>query len=401
METNRGRGNGIWELGLGAASTLTLAMLLAGCSGAESAPPPPGLPSVEVAPVIEREITEWDDFSGRLEAVQKVEVRPRVSGYIEEVAFPEGKEVKKGTLLFLIDPRPYEAVLHQAQAELERVKTRTELAQQEVDRAQKMLGRKAISQEEMDERVNALREGQAGIAAAKAAVDQAALNLEFTRITSPIDGQASRTEITRGNLVQSNVPSPTLLTTVVSTTPIYSYFEVDEQSYLKYVGLEKSGQLRSKRQYKNPVYMGLASEQGYPHLGYIDFLDNQVNPATGTIRVRAVFDNQDHQFTPGLFARMRLQGSGKHTAILVRDEAIGTDQDKKFVLKLDANGVLQYQKLELGPTLDGLRIVRSGLKAGDEIVVSGTMRVRPGVTVKPERVKMEPENTAAPNGGSH
>jgi RND family efflux transporter MFP subunit len=374
----------------------TVIALASGCKQVQSAPVM-APPNVLVAPVIEREITEWDEFTGRLDAVQKVEVRPRVSGYIDQVTFTEGKMVKHGELLFQIDPRPYEAELHRAQAEEERVEARAKLAQQEIDRAEKMLAKRAISQEEVDERRNALQESQAGIAAAKAAVDQAALNLEFTHITSPIDGQVSRTEITRGNLVVGgqNTPAATLLTTVVSLDPIYSYFEADEQSYLKYCALARDGKLKSSRDVKNPIYMGLANEKGYPHPGYIDFLDNQVNAATGTIRARAVFANKDHMYTPGLFARLRVVGSGKYKAILVRDEAIGTDQDKKFVLRVGTNSTVQYQVVELGPLVDGLRIVREGLKPGDQIVVTGVMRVRPGISITAEKTVMEDNSAPA------
>ena len=358
-----------------------------GCRNAESAAAPPP-PTVSVAPVIERQITEWDEFTGRLDAVQKVEIRPRVSGYIDKVAFTEGKEVRAGDLLFQIDPRPYQAELDKARAEEERVKTRSVLAKQEVDRAEKMLAKRAISQEEMDERTNALQESVSAIASAKAAVEQAALNVEFTHITSPIDGRVSRTEITRGNLVASG-PGATLLTTVVSLNPIYAYFDGDEQSYLKYVKLARNGQLRSSRDVKTPVYMGLANEDGYPHQGYIDFLDNQVNAAAGTIRIRAVFDNRERLFTPGLFAKIKIVGSGNYKAILVRDSAVGTDQDKKYVLRLAPDGTVQSQFVQLGPLVDGLRIIREGLKPGDKIVVNGTLKVRSGMQVKAEVTPME------------
>lgn len=383
---------------LGLAFSIAILAFLQGCGQTQSSPAPVA-PKVSVAPVIEREITEWDEFTGRLDAVQKVEVRPRVSGYIDQVAFTEGKEVHKGDLLFQIDPRPYQAELDRARAEEERVKTRAILAKQEVDRAEKMLAKKAISQEEMDERVNTYKENDSAIASAKAAVDQAALNLEFTRVLSPIDGRVSRTEITKGNLV-SSTPTPTLLTTVVSQNPVYAYFEADEQSYLKYVALAKKGQLPSSREVKNPIYLGLANEEGYPHVGYIDFLDNQVNPATGTIRTRAVFDNRDHLFTPGLFARLRIQGSGKYKAILVRDDAVGTDQDKKFVLRLANDGTVQNQFVQLGELYDGYRIIHAGLKSGDRIVVSGVMRVRPGMAVTPENASMEIPSSRNANGAA-
>jgi multidrug efflux system membrane fusion protein len=251
-----------------------------------------------------------------------------------------------------------------------------------------MLAKRAISQEEMDERTNALQESVSAIASAKAAVEQAALNVEFTHITSPIDGRVSRTEITRGNLVAGG-PGATLLTTVVSLNPIYAYFDGDEQSYLKYVKLARSGQLRSSREVKTPVYMGLANEDGYPHQGYIDFLDNQVNAAAGTIRIRAVFDNRERLFTPGLFAKIKIVGSGNYKAILVRDSAVGTDQDKKYVLRLAPDGTVQSQFVQLGPLVDGLRIIREGLKPGDKIVVNGTLKVRSGMQVKAEVTPME------------
>jgi RND family efflux transporter MFP subunit len=388
-----------WSFGevLSALSPVLLSILvvaaISGCNRAQSAPVQEA-PKVTVAPVLERNITEWDEFTGRLDAVEKVEVRPRVSGYIERVAFTEGKEVAAGTLLFQIDPRPYQAILDQARAEEERVRTRSVLAKQEVERAEKMLAKRAISQEEMDERLNALRESESGIASAKAAVEQAALNLEFTHVTSPIHGRVSRAEVTAGNLV-TVAPNPTLLTTVVSMNPIYAYFDGDEQSILKYAALARKGQLPSSRDVRNPVYLGLANEEGYPHKGYIDFMDNQMNPASGTLRVRAVFDNSDRLFTPGLFARIRLVGSGKYKAILIRDDAVGTDQDKKFVLSLAQDGTVQYQPVQLGPIVDGLRVVKQGLTPGDQIVVSGVMRVRPGMKVNADHSSMEAQKTGA------
>src|SRR5580704_8973462 len=381
-----------WSFGgvLTALSPMLLSLLMvagiSGCNRAQSAPVQEA-PKVTIAPVLERNVTEWDEFTGRLDAVEKVEVRPRVAG-------TEGKEVAAGTLLFQIDPRPYQAVLDQARAEEERVRTRSVLAKQEVERAEKMLAKRAISQEEMDERLNALRESESGIASAKAAVEQAALNLEFTHVTSPIHGRVSRAEVTAGNLV-TVAPNPTLLTTVVSMNPIYAYFDGDEQSILKYAALARNGQLPSSRDVRNPVYLGLANEEGYPHKGYIDFMDNQMNPASGTLRVRAVFDNSDRLFTPGLFARIRLVGSGKYKAILIRDDAVGTDQDKKFVLSLAPDGTVQYHPVQRGPIVDGLRVVKQGLKPGDQIVVSGVMRVRPGMKVNADHSSMDAEKTTA------
>ena len=361
-----------------------------GCSADTPAPPPP--PAVTIADVPEREITEWDEFTGRLEAVDAVEIRPRVSGYIKRVAFAEGKEVKKGDVLFEIDPRPYQAELERAEAELERASTGASLASSEVARAQKLVDVQAISREEYDTRTAAQSQGGASVRAAEAAVATARLNLEWTRVRSPISGRVSRAEVTLGNLVQSGPATP--LTTVVSLDPIYVYFEGDEQTYLKYTALARGGSRPSSRDARNPVYMGLANEDGlFPHKGYVDFVDNQLNPETGTIRARAVFSNKDRIFTPGLFARIKLIGSGKYRAALILDRAVGTDQDKKFVLAVKPDSTVEYRSVKLGRLVDGLRIVDSGLTAGDRIVIAGLQRVRPGMKVAPTTAPMALDST--------
>ncbi len=375
-------------LTLAAASTV----LINACSQAQSAPAPaaPPAPEVSVAPVIAREVSEWDEFTGRLAAVDSVEVRPRVSGYIQKVTFTEGAEVRRGDVLFTIDPRPYEAELGRARAEWQRAVTRAELAQREKARAEPMLKKQAISQEEMDTRVSGEREAEANVVAAKAAVDVAELNLEFTRVTSPINGRVSRAEVTEGNLVSGGAAgAATLMTTVVSLDPIYAYFEGDEQVYLKYAGQASRDGRRGSRSRREPVFLGLANEQGHPHEGYLDFMDNQLDASSGTIRVRAVFANKERLFAPGLFARIKLTGGRPYAAILIDDRAIGTDQDKRFVLRVGANNTAEYQGVELGPIVDGLRIVRSGLKPGDRIIVNGLQRVRPGSPVAPKDVPME------------
>jgi RND family efflux transporter MFP subunit len=377
---------GMSTRGLALISALGLTISLAGCAAKPADPPPP--PAVTVAPVLEREINEWDEFTGRLQAVDQVEIRPRVSGYIKRVTFPEGKEVRKGEVLFEIDARQYEADLARAEAQLEQARTASQLAAREVERAQRLVSVKAISQEEFDSRTSAQANGLAAVRAAEAAVQNAKLNLEWTRVRSPIAGRVSNAEVTAGNLVQAGPPTATLLTTVVSLDPIYAYFEGDEQTYLKYTTLARAGTRSSSRDVRNPIYLGLANEDGFPHKGYVDFVDNRLNPETGTIRARAVFSNKDRIFTPGLFARMKLVGSGRYRAALVLDRAIGTDQDKKFVMAVGDDSRAVYRPITLGGSVDGLRIVTAGLKTGDRIIVNGLQRVRPGALLKTEIAAM-------------
>jgi multidrug efflux system membrane fusion protein len=389
---------GMSTRGLALISALGLTISLAGCAAKPADPPPP--PAVTVAAVLERDVNEWDEFTGRLQAVDQVEIRPRVSGYIKRVTFPEGKEVRKGEVLFEIDPRQYEADLARAEAQLEQARTASELAAREVGRAQRLVSVKAISQEEFDSRTSAQANGLAAVRAAEAAVQNAKLNLEWTRVRSPIAGRVSNAEVTAGNLVQAGPPTATLLTTVVSLDPIYAYFEGDEQTYLKYTTLARAGSRPSSRDVRNPIYMGLANEDGFPHKGYVDFVDNRLDPETGTIRARAVFSNKDRVFTPGLFARMKLVGSGRFRAALVLDRAIGTDQDKKFVLVLKPDKTVEYRSVQPGRLVDGLRVISSGLKGGEQIVINGLQRVRPGMKVTPAVGSMEPDSTTTASAGS-
>ena len=351
-------------------------------------------PQVSVASALERNVTEWDEFTGRLEAVQSVEVRPRVTGYIESVNFTEGSTVRKGDLLFVIDPRPYRAELSKAEAELARAVASAELAASDAARSEKLVDIKAVSREEYDSRINASREAKANVAAARAAVDSAKLNLEFTRITSPIDGRVSKAVVTTGNLVTGGSNSAPLLTTVVSLDPMYVTFEGDEQIYLKYNELSRRGERSSSRDAANPVLMGLANENGYPHRGAMVFVDNQVDPRTGTIRARAAFENKDGFLTPGLFARVKLLGHNSYQAVLVDDRAIGTDQSQQFVYVVDAQNKVTYRPVKVGRLTDGLRIVEQGLQAGETVIVNGLQRVRPGVVVATERVAMDAREIA-------
>jgi len=373
---------------------ISILTVLAGCSAPKAAAPPS--PSVTVAAVPEKEITEWDEYTGRMEAVDAVEIRPRVSGYIQRVVFNEGKEVHKGDVLFEIDPRPYQADFDRAQAQLEQAKTSAALAERDAERAKNLVDKQAISKEEFDQRTSAKSNADAAIRAAEAALETARLNLDWTKVRAPISGRASRAEVTAGNLVQSGPPNSTLLTTVVSLDPMYVYFEGDEQSYLKYQALARKGSRPSSREVKNPVLLGLADENGtFPHKGYVDFVDNQLNSQTGTIRARAVFSNKDRIYTPGLFARIRLLGSAKYKTTLILDEAIGTDQDRKFVLALKPDSTIEYRPVQLGPLVEGLRVVKSGLKAGDKVVINGLQRVRPGIKVSAKEAPMAPDTSAA------
>jgi RND family efflux transporter MFP subunit len=370
-----------------------VALTLGGCS--KGGPPPAPPPEVSVAPVIEKRVKDWDEFTGRLQAVETVEIRPRVTGYIDKVAFTEGSLVKRGALLFVIDPRPYQADYDHAAADVKRFKTALDLGRIELVRVQRLRDSGAVSEEELDERKSTVAQAEANVAGAEAALEAALLNLNFTRVTSPIDGRVSRAEVTRGNLVTGGSNGGTLLSSVVSMDPIYLYFDADEQSYLRYTQLARDGERPSSRDAGNPVQVGLANEEGFPHPGTVDFIDNQLNPQTGTIRARAVLQNKDGQFTPGLFARVQLLASGEYSAILIEDRAVNTDQSQKYVLLLGADNKIEYRKVTLGRVIDGLRVVRDGLKRGDVIVVNGAQRVHPGITVTPQRVAMGGEGAHA------
>lgn len=356
------------------------AALVSACSRADAqgaSTPPPA--SVTAASVVARDITEWDEFTGRLEAVDSVAVRPRVSGYVSAVKFDEGSIVKRGDLLFLIDPRPFQTEVDRLRAELLRARATVERAQNELKRAETLAAENAMSSEERGRREAFARESEAQVAAVEAALRAAELNLEFTRVTSPIDGRVGRAIVTAGNLVSSGPGEATLMTTVVSVDPIYATFEADEQTFLRYGDVARRAGLE--------IRMGLAHEKDFPRAGKMDFLDNHINPATGTIRGRAVFENEDRGLTPGLFVRLRLPGNGSRPGVLIQDRAVGTDLDKRYVYVVES-GAVEYREVELGPIVDGLRVVRNGLVAGDVVVVNGLQRVRPGAPVKAELTEM-------------
>src|SRR5690606_28143556 len=341
-------------------------------------------PEVSVAQVLERDITNFQEFTGRIEAVERVDLRPRVSGYIEAVAFREGASVNKGDVLFTIDPRPYEATLKRAEAELARAESAVRQAQGEHDRAVKLLALRALSQEEFDARTAGIEKARAEVQAAQAALDAAQLDLSFTKVRAPITGVVGRAEVTAGNFVGSG---QTLLTRLVSMDPVYVRFEGDEAAYLRQAQYTRENGA-SGQDVQQPVWVGLANEEGYPAQGLLVFTDNELDPQTGTISARARLSNRDRLFTPGLFARVRLGEGATHSAVLIEDRAVGTDQTRRFVYVVKPDNSLEARPVELGAMHEGLRVVRAGLEPGEQIVVNGLMRVRPGITITPQLVAM-------------
>jgi multidrug efflux system membrane fusion protein len=367
------------------AGAAALFFLAGGCQ--KSAPPPaaPPPPSVTVSQPVARDVIEWDEYQGRMDAVDMVEVCARVTGYLQSVNFKDGAEVKQGDLLFVIDPRPYQADLDRAGADLRQAQTKFELASNDLVRGQRLLKARAISEEEADGRSNAERTSASAIESARAAVETAQLNMEYTRVIASISGRIGRKLITEGNLVNGNQGQATLLATIVSLDPIYCYFDADERSIIKYQQLAREGKGDNIRNGKMACELALANETGFPHKGVLDFVDNRVDPATGTLRVRGVFANPDRILQPGFFARVRVPGSAKYSALLIPDQAVGTDQGQKFVYAVDAQNMVQYKIVDLGPMIDGLRVVREGLLSNDWIIVNGLMSVRPGAKVNPAR----------------
>jgi membrane fusion protein, multidrug efflux system len=367
----------------------TLAGLNAGCSSsAESkSSKSPAPVEVSVAEVICKQLGDSDEFTGRLEAVNAVEVRPRVSGYLQSVHFKEGAIVRQGDLLFQIDSRPFQAEVDRLKGELSQARAQVSRAQSDFERAERLHNNDGMSAEEYDRRAAVRNEAEARVASTAAALRGAQLNLEFTRVTAPITGRVGRAEITEGNLVEAGAAPGRPLTNLVSLDPIYVYFDVDEQTYLKYARQTRARQT-SSRELRNAAVLGLADEDGFPHVGQLSFVDNQVSSSTGTIRLRATFANKNLALTPGLFARIRLQGGGAYSGCLAKDEAVVTDLNQKYVFVLGKENKLEYRPVKLGPMTDGLRVVRDGLHEGDVIVVNGLQRVHPGSLVTPKKVFM-------------
>ncbi|WP_035681982.1 efflux RND transporter periplasmic adaptor subunit [Azospirillum brasilense] len=346
---------------------------------AASAPAPPP-PEVDVAPVVAPKITDWQSYSGRLEAVDRVEVRPQVSGAITAVHFRNGALVKKGDPLFTIDPRPHVAEVARAEAQVAAAQAAVRFTTADLDRAQRLVQNNTVSRQTLDEKENAAREAGANLKAAQAALDLARIDLEHTQVTAPISGRVSRAEATVGNVVASGA-SAAPLTTLVSVSPIYASFDVDEQTYLRHIASVKDAA-------DVPVQLGLANESGYSRGGTVEHVDNRLDAVSGTIRVRAKFDNPDGMLVPGLYARVKVGGSTPHDALMVEDRAINTDQDKKFVLVVGGDDTVQYREIIPGAAQNGLRVVKSGLAAGERIVVNGLQHARPGARISPKTVAM-------------
>jgi multidrug efflux system membrane fusion protein len=346
------------------------------------------LPEVTVAEVIHRPLREWQEFTGRLQAPNTVEIHPRVNGFVDRVAFTDGARVKKGQLLFQIDPRPFQAEVDRLVAERTRSVSDLELAKANRARAERLISAHAISREEYERQVAAEASAQGSLGSIDASLQEARLNREFTEVRAPIDGHVSRAIITAGNLVTG----ASLLTTVVSDDPVYVYFDADEQTYLRYAKAKRDHAHSNGGALSNngaaDIYIGLVDEEGYPHAGQLDFIDNQVDATTGTIRARAALANPDGRYTPGLFARVRLVGGEDRDSVLIEDRAVGTDLSKKFVLTLTHDNRIEYRLVELGPEINGLRVVTRGLAPNELIVVNGLQHVRPGQSVAATRVAM-------------
>jgi len=342
-------------------------------------------PKVTVAPVAQKNIVEWQEFTGRTEAIETVEVRPRVSGHIQQVSFQSGQLVKKGDLLFQIDPRWHKAEFDRREAEYEQSKVHYENADREARRTEQLLASKAISTEEAEARQARFHEAKAAVLASEAARDFAKLDLELTEIRAPINGRVSRALVTQGNFVSGVAGNATLLTSIVTVDPVYVYADFDEQSLLKFNDLTRAQKLPGGSDGKVPIELQLANEEGFPHRGFIESFDNRLDAGTGSILLRAIFPNEDGTIVPGLFARVRVPLSDNYPAVLVREGAVGTDQAQKFVLTLSTSNTVEYRQVKLGPSIDGMRVVRAGLQPGEQVVVNGLARVRPGMPVVAER----------------
>jgi RND family efflux transporter MFP subunit len=353
----------------------------AGCSkpGAEQTAPPP--PPVTVAKPLIKEIVEWDEYTGRTDAVQSVNITSRVSGYLYNITFKAGDVVDQNDLLFVIDRRPYQAAYDQANGQLRQAEAQQKLNNLNLTRADELRAKNVIAKQDYDNAVAQKNVSDAQVIAAQAAVELAQLNLNFTEIKAPVTGRIGREQVTVGNLVQAD---STLLTTLVSVNPIYAYFNVDERSVLKYQELVKEGKLPDARSASVPVYLQLENEKDFPHQGTIDFINNQFDPSTGTLQVRGIFPNANGFLVPGSFVRVRVAATPRFQGILVTDRAIGSDQGQKFALIVGQNNIVELRPLELGPVVDGLRVVRKGLTGDENVIINGLVNARPGSKVNPQ-----------------
>lgn len=364
--------------------------------GPTGGPPPaaaqPAPPAVSVASPVVREIVEQDEYTGRFDAIETVEVRARVSGYLESIHFRDGAMVSSQELLMVIDQRPYQVLVNQAQANVASAQTRLDFYRADLERAERLARTGVTPERTFDERRQQFLQAQADINAARAALDQARLNLSFTEIKAPIGGRISRRLVTEGNLVTAD---QTLLTTIVALDPIYFYFDVDERSYLSYMRDASAEPTEPARGLNRPVELALGDEREPSRRGRLDFVDNRIDQSTGTIRARAMFDNSDHALTPGLFGRIRVAGSLPYRGILVPDEAIGADQDRRFVYVVAADGTVQQRIVRPGPRQFGYRVIRQGLEGNEKIVVAGLQRLRPGARVTPREITLPAQRQAS------
>ncbi|OKO67728.1 efflux RND transporter periplasmic adaptor subunit [Bradyrhizobium sp. AS23.2] len=375
------------------AALIVAGVALAGCdkSASQAAAPPPA--PVTVAQPVKRTVTDWDEFTGRFEAVEEVQVRPRVGGFVNSVEFQDGAIVHQGDLLYVIDPRPFEAVALQADGQLSDARAKVELAKRELDRGLNLVQTSAVSEQVVDQRRQALQAAHAAETQAEGALKAAKLNIEFTHVAAPITGRVSRHLVSPGNLVQgSDNGSSTLLTSIVTLDPIYVYFDMDETTFIKYSKLWFEGRRPSSRDTANPVQVTLAGETKPSHDGAINFLDNRLDVSTGTLRSRAVVKNTDLSILPGQFGRVRLIGSAPYEALLIPDAAVATDQSRKIVFVVKPDDTVEARAVVLGPLDDGLRVIREGLKAEDRVIVNGIQRARVGAKVAPHMAQ-------APAGG--
>jgi RND family efflux transporter MFP subunit len=364
-------------------TVIGISLCLSSCGPGDQKPNAQSPPQVGVAKPVIKPVVEWDEFTGRFDAVAEVQVRARVNGYLQQVHFKDGATVQKGDLLFTIDPRPYEATLRRSQAEVARAEAKLALSGRELSRAERLVSSGSVAVAVEDQRNQAQKDSVASLDAAKAQLESDRLNVEFTRIRAPITGRISRKMVTEGNLVNGSGDGGTLLTTIVTLDPIYFYFDVDERNYIKYTRLSLAGLRPSSRDYENPVKVALADETDFSHDGVMDFVDNRIDRDSGTLRARALLANKDQLFSPGQFGRIRLLGSAAYEGILVPDEAVGSDQSRKVIHVVGPDNVVASHEVKLGPIYEGLRVIREGLKKDETIIISGLQRVRVGAPVSP------------------
>ena len=380
------------------ALTLLPVLLLSGCKKAEAPPQaPPPVPVTVAHPLQKQDMIDFDDFTARLSAVESVDIHAQVNGYLQKVNFKDGQEVKKGDLLFLIDPRPYQSIVDRLQAELERAQTNVALAENDFKRAQKLSSSNAISSEELDNRSKTLTSAQFAVKSATASLEAAKLNLDYTSVLAPIDGRLGRALVTVGNLVNGGGSTPTLLTTLVSVDPVYAYADVDEATVLKYQKLDREG-LRKNNNGVISAALALGNTRAFEYEGSIDFINNTIDSGTGTLQIRAVFKNPKRELIVGQFGRLRVTASGKYTGLLIPDSALASDQDKKIVYVVTPEKTLQSREVVLGAIVDGLRVVRSGLKPEDLVVLDHLLILQPGMPVAPteETIKAPNQNVETP-----